>query len=87
MDTLDARPRGLWVLVQGYRITKMAKHKTQYNNRTWHSLGRELGRCVPLAALKLAHLWASAVAWTASGVSRYTGHKRELFFGSMLIKL
>jgi hypothetical protein len=65
----------------------MAKPKTQYDDRTWHSLGRELGRCVPPAAPELAHLWASTVAWAASGISRYTGHKRELFFGSMLIRL
>jgi hypothetical protein len=50
----------------------MAKHKTQNDNRTWHSLGRELGRYVPPAAPELAHPWASAVAWAASGVSRDT---------------
>ena len=53
-----------------YRITQMAKHKTQYDNRAWHGFGRELGRCVPPAAPELAHPWASAVAWAASGVSR-----------------
>ena len=33
----------------------MAKHKTQYDNIKWHSLGRGLGQCVPPAAPGLAH--------------------------------
>ena len=59
VDTSNARPRSLWVLVRGYRITKMSKHETQNDNRTWHSLGRDLGRCVPPAAP--GHTYADSV--------------------------
>ena len=59
----------------------MTKHETHYDNRTWHILGRDLGHCVPPAAPRLAHPWASAVAWAASGVGRGTGDKQELFLG------
>ena len=77
VDTSDARPRGLWVLVRRYRITNMAKHKTQYDNSS-----------VPPAAPELAHPWASAVAWaaTATGVSRETGDNQELFLGVMIVR-
>ena len=65
----------------GISDNKNDKARNTINNRTWHSLERELGHCVPPVAPELAHPWASAVAWAASGVGRGTGENQELFLG------
>ena len=63
----------------GISDNKNDKTRNTIKNRTWHNLERELGHCVPPVAPELAHPWASAVAWAASGVGRGTRENQELF--------
>ena len=79
MDTSDARPRGLWVLVWGYRIAK--RQNTKHNMITEHDmvLGVGLGVASRKPLLGLRIQWVPVVAWAASGVSRDQG--KWLFVG------